>query len=66
MALSIPALISVILFYLVILAIGIWAGRKGKATTDDAMVAGRSLGVFIGILTMTGQSQPRAPFYFDT
>lgn len=53
----ISGLISVVLFYLVILAVGIWAGRKkeeGNDSEEEVMLAGRSIGLFVGIFTMTG------------
>lgn len=50
------ALVSVIIFYLLILGVGIWASRKNKASSssEDMMVAGRNMGVFVGILSTTG------------
>ncbi|XP_029840897.1 high-affinity choline transporter 1 isoform X1 [Ixodes scapularis] len=59
MAINIPGIVSVILFYIVILAVGIWAGRKSKKTgsepgdADEVMLAGRNIGIFVGIFTMT-------------
>lgn len=50
---------SIVLFYLLILAVGIWAGRKKQAGNDseeEVMLAGRSIGLFVGIFTMTGES----------
>uniref|UniRef100_A0A914CLK7 High-affinity choline transporter 1 n=1 Tax=Acrobeloides nanus TaxID=290746 RepID=A0A914CLK7_9BILA len=52
--------IAIILFYLVILFIGVWAGRKtNKAKqgigeqTEEVMLAGRNIGTLVGIFTMT-------------
>lgn len=62
MAINIPGIVSVVLFYIVILAVGIWAGRKSKKTgsepgdADEVMLAGRNIGIFVGIFTMTGAS----------
>ncbi|XP_052781721.1 high-affinity choline transporter 1-like [Mya arenaria] len=58
MAIHIPGLISIIVFYLLILAVGIWAGRKAKQTGSDAnsenvMLAGRNIGLLVGVFTMT-------------
>jgi high affinity choline transporter 7 len=52
-------LISIIIFYILILAVGIWAGRKQKSTesnpdTEEIMLAGRNIGLIVGIFTMTG------------
>ena len=58
MALNIGGLIAIVLFYLLILFVGIWAAKKKpEGVADDAeevMLAGRSIGVFVGIFTMTG------------
>ncbi|EFX80893.1 hypothetical protein DAPPUDRAFT_22271, partial [Daphnia pulex] len=60
MAINVGGLVSIIVFYLVILAVGIWAGwRHGKKNqkeatgTESVMLAGRNMGVFVGIMTMT-------------
>ncbi|XP_032776647.2 high-affinity choline transporter 1 [Daphnia magna] len=59
MAINVGGLVSVIVFYLVVLAVGIWAGWKhGKKSnketgTESVMLAGRNMGVFVGIMTMT-------------
>ncbi|KAF6207661.1 hypothetical protein GE061_016108 [Apolygus lucorum] len=53
---NVTGLISVVLFYLLILGVGIWAARKKQAGNDseeEVMLAGRSIGLFVGIFTMT-------------
>ncbi|KAL7647381.1 UNVERIFIED_CONTAM: hypothetical protein RMT77_000977 [Armadillidium vulgare] len=53
---NVPGLIGIIIFYLLILGIGIYAGWKRKKRGNDpeeVMLAGRSIGFFVGILTMT-------------
>ncbi|KAB7502623.1 High-affinity choline transporter 1 [Armadillidium nasatum] len=53
---NVPGLIGIIIFYLLILGIGIYAGFKRKKRGNDpeeVMLAGRSIGFFVGILTMT-------------
>lgn len=52
---NVPGLIAIILFYLIILGIGLWAAwrRKGEVNTEEVMLAGRDIGIFVGILTMT-------------
>ncbi|BHF82712.1 hypothetical protein SprV_0802585100 [Sparganum proliferum] len=57
---NIPGVVGIIVFYLIILAVGIWAARKSKRTTaagltdsEDVMLAGRDIGLFIGVFTMT-------------
>ena len=62
MTVNIAGVFSVILFYILILMVGIWAGRKQKKITEDGdeteteevMLAGRNIGLFVGIFTMTG------------
>ncbi len=56
--LNIAGIASIILFYLLILVVGIWAGRKneeGNNTEEEVMLAGRNIGLFVGIFTMTGK-----------
>lgn len=56
--LNIPGLAGIIVFYLAILGIGVYAAwkRRGKGTnSDEVMLAGRSIGSFVGVLTMTGE-----------
>jgi high affinity choline transporter 7 len=54
-------IVAIIVFYLLILAVGIWAGRKTDAQkvadgqhTEEVMLAGRNIGTLVGIFTMTG------------
>ena len=58
MALNIGGLVAIVLFYLLILFVGIWAAKKKpegvEDDADEVMLAGRSIGVFVGIFTMTG------------
>lgn len=60
MSLYIPGIISIVVFYLLILAVGIWAGKKKppssgmESESEEVMLAGRSIGMFVGIFTMTG------------
>lgn len=60
MAFNVPGLLSIIFFYIVILAVGIWAGRKAKAPEEarawqplSVVLAGRNTGIFVGIFSMT-------------
>jgi high affinity choline transporter 7 len=60
MTINVPGLVSIVTFYLLILVVGIWAGWKnrGKGSqggTEQVMLAGRDMGTFVGILTMTGK-----------
>ena len=53
---NIPGFVSIVLFYVLILGVGIWAARKKEAGNDseeEVMLAGRSIGLFVGIFTMT-------------
>ncbi|KAM4701586.1 high-affinity choline transporter 1-like [Discoglossus pictus] len=59
MALNVPGLIAVIIFYALTLATGIWAAWKAKKTeknkkqTEVAIVGGRNLSMFVGLFTTT-------------
>ncbi|XP_055493272.1 high affinity choline transporter 1-like isoform X1 [Leucoraja erinacea] len=61
MAVNVPGLVAVIIFYLLILATGIWASRKSKqeekkcsgTKSEVAMIGGRNIGTLVGIFTMT-------------
>lgn len=50
-------LVAIVVFYVLILAVGLWAARKTKGQTDpeEVMVAGRNIGVVVGVFTMTGK-----------
>ncbi len=59
MAVHIPGMIAIIVFYLLILGVGLWAARKTKSkkggtSSEDVMLAGRNIGLFVGCFTMTG------------
>ncbi|XP_071529907.1 high-affinity choline transporter 1-like [Panulirus ornatus] len=54
--LNIPGLAGIIVFYFLILAIGVyaaWKRRNKGGDSDEVMLAGRSIGPFVGVLTMT-------------
>ncbi|XP_067934602.1 high-affinity choline transporter 1-like [Watersipora subatra] len=58
MEVNIIGLVAVVVFYILILAVGIVAGRKSKSTesnadTEEVMVAGRNIGLVVGVFTMT-------------
>ncbi|KAJ8268079.1 hypothetical protein COCON_G00132510 [Conger conger] len=61
MAVNIPGVIAVAVFYMIILATGIWASRRAKREekkstgtgTEVALIAGRNINIFVGIFTMT-------------
>ena len=58
---NIGGLISVGIFYLIIFGVGIWSGWKQKKKkvvndSENIILAGRDIGLFIGVLTMTGES----------
>ena len=60
MAVHVIGLIVIIVFYLLILAVGILAAWKCKKTSmtlksEDLMVAGRDIGLLVGFCSMTGQ-----------
>lgn len=62
MALNIPGVIAVVVFYILILATGIWAARKSRNTerkndggqAETVLLGDRSINLLVGIFTMTG------------
>ena len=59
MSVHVVGLVALVFFYLLILLVGIWAARKSKAAglstdSEDVMLAGRNIGLLVGIFTMTG------------
>nr|KAG5700862.1 hypothetical protein BaRGS_012269 [Batillaria attramentaria] len=53
MAVNVPGLISIIVFYVVILLVGVWAARKSGLRARDldrqeVMLAGRNIGLCLG------------------
>ncbi|GLH04020.1 High-affinity choline transporter 1-like protein [Gryllus bimaculatus] len=53
---NIAGVVSIVLFYIMILGVGIWAARKkesGNDSEEEVMLAGRNIGLFVGIFTMT-------------
>lgn len=63
MTIHIEGLVAIILFYILILFVGIWAAWKNKNSgvgdggerSESIMVGGRDIGLFIGGFTMTGE-----------
>ena len=61
MTVNIAGVVSVVLFYILILAVGIWAGKKktphpeghDELESEEVMLAGRNIGLFVGVFTMT-------------
>ncbi|KAK7507872.1 hypothetical protein BaRGS_00000837 [Batillaria attramentaria] len=58
MAVSIPGVVSIVVFYLLILLVGVFAARKTGLKTknlsrQDVILAGRNIGYFVGIFTIT-------------
>lgn len=63
MGIHVEGLVAIVIFYVLILVVGIWAAWKNKASGDDEsldrseniMVGGRDIGLFVGVFTMTGE-----------
>ncbi|XP_069115541.1 high affinity choline transporter 1-like isoform X2 [Argopecten irradians] len=59
MALNVPGLLVLLVFYIIIFLVGLYAARRrkntngGKETLESSIVAGRSIGAVVGIFTMT-------------
>lgn len=64
MALNVPGLVATLLFYLLVLGIGIWASVKSKRDegrtrahhADMALLGNRRISLVVGIFTSTGES----------
>lgn len=57
---NIGGIVAIVVFYLLILFVGIWAAKKkgsGSESEEEVMLAGRNIGLFVGIFTMTGKNQ---------
>lgn len=60
MAFHAEGLVAIVVFYLAILAVGIWAAWKTKNTSSEGdrseaiIVGGRDIGLLVGGFTMTG------------
>lgn len=63
MALNVPGLVVTIIFYLLVLGIGIWASVKSKRDesrlradhADMALLGDRKISLVVGIFTTTGE-----------
>ncbi|KPP64036.1 high-affinity choline transporter 1-like [Scleropages formosus] len=61
MAIHVEGLVAIVIFYLLILVVGIWAAWKNKKSgvaegvdrSETIMVGGRDIGLFVGGFTMT-------------
>lgn len=57
MQIFVVGLVGIIIFYIIVLVVGIWAGLKFKGDSEvETMNAGRRIGWFVGTLTLVGQS----------
>ena len=56
---NIVGVVSIVLFYLLILGVGLWAARKRQQGEEEAMLAGRSIGMVVGTFTLTGNQMLR-------
>ena len=67
MALHIGGVVAIVLFYLLILIVGCWAARKSRGAPDseDVMLAGRNIGMIVGVFTMTGETKPKILHVWD-
>lgn len=62
MAVNIPGVIAVVVFYLLVLGTGIWASLKSKreqkksgaSAIEMAVLGNRKINLVLGIFTMTG------------
>ena len=59
---NIAGVVSIVVFYMLILGIGLWAARRRKDNEEETMLAGRSIGMVVGSFTLTGNKM----FYIST
>ncbi len=52
---NIVGVVAIVVFYKLILGIGLWAARRRKEGEEEAMLAGRSIGMVVGTFTLTGK-----------
>ena len=62
MAVHWGGILAIVVFYVMILLVGLWAARKSKSSeadpdSEDVMLAGRNIGLVVGIFTMTGKEK---------
>ena len=57
---NIAGVVAIVVFYLIILGIGLWAARRRKEGEEEAMLAGRSIGMVVGTFTLTGKKRERS------
>lgn len=66
MALNVPGLVATLIFYALVLAIGVWASVKSRRDeaqmqtrhTDMALLGNRRISLVVGVFTTTGESTP--------
>lgn len=54
-SLNVEGLVGIIFFYLIVLLVGLYAGwkkRREEQNQEQVMLAGRDIGLFVGVLTM--------------
>lgn len=67
MALNVPGLVAMALFYLLVLGTGIWASMRSKKaekkcvgdSMEITLLAGRKINLLVGIFTLTGNRSHR-------
>ncbi|XP_022780106.1 high-affinity choline transporter 1-like [Stylophora pistillata] len=50
---NVAGVVAIVLFYLFILGVGLWAARRRKDNEEETMLAGRSIGMVVGTFTLT-------------
>jgi len=54
MAIYVVGVVGIVIFYLIILGLGVWAATRRKEGEEETLLAGRSIGAFLGTFTLTG------------
>lgn len=51
---NVVGLVGIVVFYCIMLSVGLWAARRRKRNQEETMLAGRSIGIFVGTFSLTG------------
>ena len=62
---NVVGVVAIVVFYMLILGIGLWAAWRRKEGEEEAMLAGRSIGMVVGTFTLTGNFKMNYSFVFQ-
>ena len=62
---NVVGVVAIVIFYVAILLVGLWAARRRKRNEEEAMLAGRSIGMVVGTFTLTGKASDSSKSTFS-